>query len=70
MVIRLVRCRDVLVENVSLCNSPTWMQLYQACQRVRIHGITVNNHVHHGNDGLDIDDCRDVVRFGLPDRFG
>jgi hypothetical protein len=61
MVIRLVRCRDVLVENVSLRNSPTWMQLYQACQRVRIHGVTVNNHVHHGNDGLDIDDCRDVV---------
>ena len=61
MVIRLVRCRDVLVENVSLRNSPTWMQLYRACERVRIRGITVNNHVHHGNDGLDIDDCRDVL---------
>jgi len=60
MVIRLVRCRDVLVEDVSLCNSPTWMQLHRACERVRIHGITVNNHVHHGNDGLDVDDCRDV----------
>jgi polygalacturonase len=59
--IRLVNCRDVLVEGVSLCNSGMWMQHYLACQRVRIHGITVNNHTTYNNDGLDLDGCRDVI---------
>jgi polygalacturonase len=59
--IRLINCRDVLVEGVSLCNSGQWMQHYLACQRVRIHGITVNNHATYNNDGLDLDGCRDVV---------
>lgn len=62
--IRLVHCRDVLVENVSMCNSAMWMQQYLACQRVRIHGITVINHVNYNNDGLDLDGCRDVVVSG------
>jgi polygalacturonase len=60
-VIRLVNCRDVLVENVSLRNSGMWMQQYLACRRVRIHGISVDNHATYNNDGLDLDGCRDAV---------
>jgi polygalacturonase len=60
-VIRLVNCRDVLVENVSLRNSGMWMQQYLACRRVRIHGISVDNHSTYNNDGMDLDGCRDVV---------
>ena len=59
--IRLVGCRDVLVENVRLQNSAMWMQHYLACDRVRIRGLTVFNHVAYNNDGLDIDGCRDVT---------
>ena len=39
--IRLVGCRDVLVEDVHLRNSAMWMQHYLACDRVRIHGVQV-----------------------------
>lgn len=60
-VIRLVNCRDVLVENVKLRNSPMWMQHYLACERLQISGITVWNHATYNNDGLDIDACHDVT---------
>jgi polygalacturonase len=59
--IRLVNCRDVLVEDVSMRDSAMWMQQYLACQRVRIRSVAVTNHVNHNNDGLDLDGCRDVV---------
>ena len=62
-VIRLVNCRDVLVEGLRLRASPMWMQEYLACDRVRIRGLTVFNHSPnvYNNDGLDIDGCRDVT---------
>jgi hypothetical protein len=59
--IRLVNCRDVLVEGVKLRNSAMWMQHYLACDRVRIVGITVWNHATYNNDGVDIDACHDVT---------
>ena len=58
--IRLVRCRGVTVEGVTMRNSAMWMQHYLACDRVAIRGITVYNHATHNNDGVDIDGCRDV----------
>lgn len=59
-VIRLIGCRDVLVEDVHLRNSPMWMQQYLACERLTVRGIAVFNHASYNNDGLDIDGCRDV----------
>jgi polygalacturonase len=59
--IRLVGCRDVLVEDVHLRNSAMWMQHYLACDRVRIRGVQVFSHVNANNDGLDIDGCHDFL---------
>ncbi|MBI5689740.1 MAG: glycoside hydrolase [Verrucomicrobia bacterium] len=59
-VIRLVACRDVRVEGVTLQASPMWMQHYLACDRVRLRGLRVFNHVSYNNDGLDLDGCHDV----------
>jgi polygalacturonase len=59
--IRLVNCRDVCVENIHLRNSAMWLQLYLGCERVRIRGISVFNHVRVNNDGIDIDSCRDAT---------
>ncbi len=58
--IRLVSCRGVLIDGVTLRNSAMWMQHYLACDRVRMHGVTVFNHITHNNDGVDIDGCHDV----------
>lgn len=59
--IRLVGCRDILVKDVTIQNSPMWVQHYLACDDVRITGITVRSRVNANNDGIDIDCCRRVI---------
>jgi len=62
--IRLVSCRDILVENVTLRRSAMWMQQYLNCEFLTIRGITVYNHGCRNNDMMDIDGCRNVVITG------
>ncbi len=59
--IRLISCRNVLVENVSLRDSAMWMQHYLDCDFVTLRGLNVTNHVCANNDMLDIDGCRNVI---------
>ncbi len=59
-VIRMIECKNVTIRDITLKNSPMWMQHYQACENLNIDGITVVNKVHFNNDGMDIDDCRFV----------
>ncbi len=58
--IRLVNCRNVLVRDITLQNSPFWVQHYLACDDLVISGIRVNSFEGLNNDGLDIDCCRNV----------
>ena len=62
--IRLISCRDILVENVTLRRSAMWMQQYLNCEFLTIRGITVYNHGCRNNDMMDIDGCRNVVVTG------
>ncbi|MCU0916194.1 MAG: glycoside hydrolase family 28 protein [Planctomycetes bacterium] len=62
--IRIIECRDVAVEGVTIKDSPMWVQHYLACDDVRISGITVRSHVNHNNDGIDIDSCHRVTITG------
>jgi polygalacturonase len=66
-VLRLITSRDILVENVTMRNSPMWMQHYLACDNVVIRGITVHDRVNANNDMIDIDCCRNVR---ISDCFG
>jgi len=59
--IRVIQCRHVTIKDVTIINSPMWVQHYLACDDVRITGITVHSLVNHNNDGIDIDSCRRVV---------
>lgn len=59
--LRLIRCNDVTVSGVTLKNSGCWMQHYLACDRVKIHGITVINRNNYNNDALDLDGCHNVT---------
>jgi polygalacturonase len=60
-IIRLISCKNVYVENVTLRDSPMWMQHYLNCDVVTVRGISVFNHCNANNDMIDIDCCRDVV---------
>lgn len=59
--VRLVNCSDVVIEHVSLKDSPMWNIHPLFCQRVRIDGVTVTAHVPSPNtDGINPESCRDV----------
>ncbi|MCX6910288.1 MAG: glycoside hydrolase family 28 protein [Verrucomicrobia bacterium] len=59
--IRLVNCRDVLVEGLRLQKSAMWMQHYLGCERVTMRGVRVWNFGNANNDGLDLDGCKDCT---------
>ena len=59
--IRLISCRNVLVENLTLRNSAMWIQHYLDCDFLTLRGLNVFNHVAANNDMIDIDGCRNVV---------
>ena len=58
--IRIINCKDILIRDVTILNSPMWVQHYLLCEDVNIEGITVNSRVNHNNDGIDIDACNRV----------
>jgi polygalacturonase len=58
--IRMIECKDVRIEDLSLRNSASWMESYIACDDLTIRGIHVDNHVNWNNDAIDIDSCRHV----------
>ncbi len=62
--IRLIKCTKVTVEDLTLRNSPMWMQHYLACDDVTIRNITVWNHCNKNNDMIDIDGCHNVLISG------
>ena len=60
-IIRFIQCRNVTVKDVTIKNSPMWVQHYLACDDVRITGVTVRSLVNHNNDGINIDSCHRVI---------
>jgi len=59
--IRMINCRNILLRDVKIINSPMWVQHYLQCEDVNIDGITVDSRVNHNNDGIDIDGCSRVM---------
>jgi polygalacturonase len=53
-------CRNVLIEGVSLINSPMWEVNPVLCTNVTVRGLNINSHGPN-NDGCDPDSCRDVL---------
>jgi polygalacturonase len=57
------RCRRVLIEGVSIRNSPMWEIHPVLCSSVTIRGVTISSHGPN-NDGCDPECCRDVLIEG------
>lgn len=58
---RFIDCKQVVVENISLRNSPSWMQNYLNCEDCIFQGINNENQTNWNQDGIDIDGCRRVI---------
>ncbi len=59
-VIRMVSCCNIRIHDVTLLNSPAWMQQYLNCENLSVRGIHVDSHHNYNNDGMDLDCCRHV----------
>jgi polygalacturonase len=57
------RCRNVLIKNVTIVNSPMWEIHPVLCQNVTVRGVTIKSHGPN-NDGCDPESCRDVLIDG------
>ena len=59
--IRMIECTNVVLEDILLRNSASWMQNYVACKNLIFDGIHVENQANYNNDGLDPDGCTNVI---------
>lgn len=60
--IQLYRCRDVVLRNVTLKNSPSWTVHLLRCQGALVEKVTIRNPLHGPNtDGIDINSSIDVA---------
>jgi len=56
------KCRDVRFEDASFIDSPCWTFWLMKCRRVSIRGIRIlGDQRMINNDGIDLDNCRDVT---------
>lgn len=63
-ILQFVRCRNVLIRDVTMKNSACWMQHFLACENLRIENINVFNHNNFNNDAIDVDACKNVIITG------
>lgn len=54
------RCENVLIEGVTIINSPMWMLNPVLCTNVTIEGVTVTSNGPN-NDGCDPESCKNVL---------
>jgi len=54
------RCQNVLIEGVTIVNSPMWELNPVLCRNVVVRGVTIRSHGPN-NDGCDPESCRDVL---------
>ncbi|MES2180286.1 MAG: glycoside hydrolase family 28 protein [Gemmatimonadota bacterium] len=57
------RCRNVLIEDVTIVNSPMWELHPLLCTNVTIRRVKIKSHGPN-NDGCDPESCRDVLIDG------
>ncbi len=60
-VIRVIDCERVHVRDITMKDSPCWMQNYLNCEDLLFEHMKVENQSNFNNDGLDLDGCRRAI---------
>jgi polygalacturonase len=59
--VQFFQCNNILIEGITIINSPFWTINPEFCDNLTIHGITINNDAHSPNtDGIDPSSCSNV----------
>jgi polygalacturonase len=53
-------CKNVLIEGITITNSPFWTVTPEFCENVTIKGVTINNPPSPNTDGINPSSCRYV----------
>jgi polygalacturonase len=53
-------CRNVLIEGITIINSPFWTITPEFCENVTVDGVTINNPKSPNTDGINPSSCRYV----------
>jgi polygalacturonase len=53
-------CTNVLIENVTIINSPFWTVTPVYCENVTIEAVVIRNPISPNTDGINPDSCRNV----------
>ena len=53
-------CQNVILENITLKNPAGWGLLFQYCDDLRFHALTLSFLSNFNNDGFDLDACHNV----------
>lgn len=59
--IRMIECRNIVIDGISLKDAASWMQNYLNCENLILQGVRVHNLANWNNDAFDIDGCRNVI---------
>lgn len=53
-------CRNVLIQGITIVNSPFWTVNPEFCENVTVDGVTINNPHSPNTDGINPESCRYV----------
>ncbi|OXN00853.1 glycoside hydrolase family 28 protein [Bifidobacterium vansinderenii] len=60
MMIRVLRCSNVHIENLRLYNAAAWTTAFLDSEYIWVRGVDIKNDKHYNGDGLDFDGCAHV----------
>ena len=60
MLIRLLRCKNIRIENLKLYDSAAWTTAFLDSRYIWIKGLAIRNEKNYNGDGLDFDGCSHV----------
>ncbi|MRX40994.1 glycoside hydrolase family 28 protein [Flavobacterium sp. LC2016-23] len=58
--ISFVKCDSITMINITLKNSPGWVQCFTECKNIVIDSMKVNSTAYWNNDGIDVNGCENV----------
>jgi len=58
--LKLLNCEDILIEDITVKNSATWVLDLEKCNQININNVTIDSDAYWNNDGIDIVDCQHV----------
>ncbi len=53
-------CKNVLIDGVTIRNSPFWTVNPEFCENVKVHAVTINNPHSPNTDGINPESCKNV----------